>query len=230
MTDPLFTIPARLDSVRRRIASAALRVGRDPSEVELVAISKTHPAERIREAVEAGQLVFGENRVQEAVMKIPDLPGNLRWHFIGSMQSNKVRKALPLFELFHSVDSRALALDFDRIASECGLFPRVLLEVNVSGEASKHGFAPEVLERELDGLLSLPRLQVEGFMTMAPLAPEAESSRRYFAALRKLRDRLAVRSGIPFATLSMGMSGDFEVAVEEGATLLRVGSALFSEK
>jgi pyridoxal phosphate enzyme (YggS family) len=230
MTDPLFTIPARLDSVRRRIASAALRVGRDPSEVELVAISKTHPAERIREAVEAGQLVFGENRVQEAVMKIPDLPGNLRWHFIGSMQSNKVRKALPLFELFHSVDSRALALDFDRIASECGLFPRVLLEVNVSGEASKHGFAPEVLERELDGLLSLPRLQVEGFMTMAPLAPEAESSRRYFAALRKLRDRLAVRSGIPFATLSMGMSGDFEVAVEEGATLVRVGSALFSEK
>ncbi len=195
-----------------------------------MAISKTHPAERIREAVEAGQLVFGENRVQEAVMKIPDLPGNLRWHFIGSMQSNKVRKALPLFELFHSVDSRALALDFDRIASECGLFPRVLLEVNVSGEASKHGFAPEVLERELDGLLSLPRLQVEGFMTMAPLAPEAESSRRYFAALRELRDRLAVRSGIPFATLSMGMSGDFEVAVEEGATLVRVGSALFSEK
>lgn len=230
MTDPLFTIPARLDSVRRRIASAALRVGRDPSEVELVAISKTHPAERIREAVEAGQLVFGENRVQEAVMKIPDLPGNLRWHFIGSMQSNKVRKALPLFELFHAVDSRSLALDFDRIASESGLFPRVLLEVNVSGEASKHGFAPEVLERELDGLLSLPRLQVEGFMTMAPLAPEAESSRRYFAALRKLRDRLAVRSGIPFATLSMGMSGDFEVAVEEGATLVRVGSALFSEK
>ncbi len=224
------TIAENLAAIRDRIDTTALRAGRDPSAVELVAVSKTHPAEKIREAAEEGQVLFGENRVQEALVKIPALPGRLRWHLIGHLQSNKVRKALPLFELIHGVDSAELARDIDRIGGELGLHPRVLLEVNVSGEGSKHGFEPEVLERELDGLLSLPRVQVEGFMTMAPLAPEAEASRPFFAALRELRDRLAVRAGIPLPILSMGMSGDFEVAVEEGATLVRVGSSIFGSR
>ena len=222
---------SRFDSVREKIASSARRASRNPGEVELVAISKKHPVELIREAVEeTGQELFGESRVQEALLKIPDLPGRLRWHFIGHLQSNKVRKALPHFELIHGVDSPEIAREIDRIGEELGLFPRVLLEVNVSGEGSKHGFSPELLERELEGLLTLSRVQVEGFMTMAPLAQEKEASRPYFAALRELRDRLALGAGIPLSTLSMGMSGDFEVAVEEGATLVRVGSALFGEK
>jgi pyridoxal phosphate enzyme (YggS family) len=221
------TIQERFSGVRDRIAKAARRAGRNPGEVELVAVSKKQSAELIREAVDAGQLLFGENRVQEAMVKIPSLPGSLRWHLVGHLQSNKIRKALPLFELIHSVDSAELAGEIDRIAGEMGLFPRVLLEVNVSGEGSKHGFRPEQLERDLETLLALPRLQVEGFMTMAPLAPEAEAARPFFAGLRELRDRMAARAGIPFGILSMGMSGDFEVAVEEGATLVRVGSAIF---
>jgi pyridoxal phosphate enzyme (YggS family) len=221
------SLQENLESVRERIASAAERAGRNVSEIELVAVSKTHPAEVIREASEAGQVLFGENRVQEALAKIPLLPGKLRWHLIGHLQSNKVRKALPHFELIHGVDSVDLARDIDRIAAEEGFFPRILLEVNVSGEGSKHGFDPSVLERHLEQLLALPRLQIEGFMTMAPLAPEAEASRPHFCFLRELRDRLAQTSGIPFPTLSMGMSGDYEVGVEEGATLVRVGSAIF---
>jgi pyridoxal phosphate enzyme (YggS family) len=195
-----------------------------------VAVSKTHPPELIREAVEAGQVLFGENRVQEAVAKIPLLPSGLRWHLIGHLQSNKIRKALPLFELIHGIDSLELARDVDRIAAELGVFPKILLEINVSGEGSKHGFEPALMERQLEELLELPRVQVEGFMTMAPLAPDSEASRPHFRALRELRDRLAIRTGIPLSILSMGMSGDFEVGVEEGATLVRVGSAIFGNR
>lgn len=220
----------RLDIVREHIACAALRAGRKPDSVQLVAISKTYPVEMIAEVAGAGQELFGESRVQEALVKIPSLPSRLRWHFIGHLQSNKVRKVLPHFELIHGVDSPALARDIDRIGAELGLFPRVLLEVNVSGEGSKHGFAPEALEREIEGLLAMPRLQVEGLMTMAPFAEEAEASRPYFIALRNLRDRLAAATGVPLSTLSMGMSGDYEVAVEEGATLVRVGSAIFGNR
>jgi hypothetical protein len=219
-----------LESVREKIAAAADRTGRNSSEIELVAVSKTHPAEIIREVVEAGQELFGENRVQEALAKIPLLPGKLRWHLIGHLQSNKIRKALPHFELIHGVDSLDLARDIDRIAAEEGVFPRILLEVNVSGEGSKHGFEPELLERHLEELLALPRLQIEGFMTMAPLAPEAEASRPHFRSLRELRDRLAQQAGISFPTLSMGMSGDYAVGIEEGATLVRVGSAIFGRR
>ena len=218
----------RFDLVRENIYAAAERAGRNPDDVKLVAVSKKHPVEFVREAFqEAGQELFGESRVQEALVKIPALPSRLRWHFIGHLQANKVRKALPCFELIHGIDTGEIARDVDRVAGEMGLFPRVLLEVNVSGEGSKHGFTPEGLERELEGLLALPRIQVEGFMTMAPLVKEAEAARPYFTKLRELRDRLAGQVGIPLATLSMGMSGDYEVAVEEGATLVRVGSALF---
>ena len=222
------TLAECFNLVRENITTAAGRVGRSQGEIALVAVSKTHPAAAIREAAdETGQELFGESRVQEALVKIPALPGRVRWHFIGHLQSNKIRKALPLFELFHGIDTSAIARDINRIAGEMGLYPRVLLEVNVSGEGTKHGFPPEQLERELDGLLKLPRIHVEGFMTMAPLSTEKEDSRPYFARLRELRDRLAARAGIPLETLSMGMSGDYEIAVEEGATLVRVGSALF---
>lgn len=224
------SIVENLQAVRGNVANAAHRAGRDAASVELIAVSKTYPAEIIREAIEAGQEVFGENRVQEAMIKIPNLPERLRWHLIGHLQSNKVRKALPLFELIHGVDSADLARDIDRIAADTGSYPRVLLEVNISGEGSKHGFAPENLERELESLLELPRVQVEGLMTMAPLAPEAEASRPYFAALRELRDRMSQKAGIPLGELSMGMSGDYQVAVEEGATLVRVGSAIFGAR
>jgi pyridoxal phosphate enzyme (YggS family) len=223
-------VEQNLSEIHVRIAAAAARSGRAVADVELVAVSKTFPAEAVREAWEAGQTLFGESRVQEAAAKIPELPGALRWHFIGHLQKNKVRRALPLFELFHGVDSLELARDIDRIAAEEGVFPRVLLEVNVAGEASKFGFRPDTLERELDALLALPRLQVEGLMTIAPYADEPEHSRPFFAALRELRDRLAASSGAPLTTLSMGMSGDFEIAIEEGATLVRVGTAIFGSR
>ncbi|HLB32647.1 MAG: YggS family pyridoxal phosphate enzyme [Verrucomicrobia bacterium RIFCSPHIGHO2_12_FULL_41_10] len=215
-------------TVLERIAKAAQRSGRKPSEVELVAVSKTHPAETLRQAMEEGVHLFGESRVQEAAIKIPLLSKRVRWHYIGHLQTNKIRKALPLFELFHSIDSLNLARDMDRMASETGLFPRVLLEVNVSGEGSKYGFSPTTLKEFLSELLTLPRLQVEGFMTMAPATKDPETTRPFFAHLRELRDELALEAGIPFPTLSMGMSNDYEIAIEEGATLVRIGSALFN--
>lgn len=226
MTD----LPENLAVIRERIASAAGRAGRDAAGIELLAVSKTFPAEDVRAAWEAGQPVFAESRVQEALPKIALLPGAVRWQFIGHLQKNKVRRALPAFELFHGIDSADVAHAMDRIAAEDGHFPRVLLEVNVAGEASKFGFSPEALERDLDALLALPRLQIEGFMTIAPYADDPEASRPHFRALREFRDRLVGRTGLPFGTLSMGMSGDFEVAIEEGATIVRVGSALFGAR
>jgi pyridoxal phosphate enzyme (YggS family) len=220
----------RLAHVREKMETAAERSGRDASAIELVVVSKKHPVEKIREALEAGATVFGESRLQESLEKIPLLPARARWHFIGHVQKNKVRKLLPLFELFHGLDSLELAQDIDRIATELGLFPRVLLEVNVAGESTKHGFAPDALEPLMERLLSLPRLQIEGFMTMAPLTKDPEETRPFFSALRLLRDRLAVQTGIPLSTLSMGMSHDYQVAIEEGATLVRVGSAIFGKR
>jgi len=220
----------RLAQVRERMADAARKSGRTAEQIELVAVSKTHAAEKVQEAIEAGQLLFGESRVQEARAKIPLLPSRLRWHFIGHLQKNKIRHALPLFELFHGIDSLALAQEMDRIAEEEGMRPRVLLEVNVAGEASKHGFSPEALRRDLEAALSLGRLTIEGLMTLPPLAPEAEASRQYFIALRKLRDQLEAEFDVRLPQLSMGMSGDFPIAIEEGATLVRVGTAIFGER
>lgn len=223
-------VERNLAAIRARIAAAAARSGRAERDIGLVAVSKTFPAERVRAAWDAGQTVFGESRVQEALVKIPNLPGALRWHFIGHLQKNKIRRALPLFELFHGIDSADTALAMDRMAAEEGFHPRALLEVNVAGESTKFGFSPEALERGLDALLELPRLQIEGLMAIAPYDDEPEASRPHFRALRELRDRLAAKTGLPFGTLSMGMSGDFEVAIEEGATIVRVGSAIFGSR
>ncbi len=223
-------IAENLERVQLQIAAAAEKSGRSSDEIELVAISKTHEAEKVRAALDAGQGLFGESRVQEARAKIPLLPSSARWHFVGRLQKNKIRHALPLFELFHSVDSLALASDINRIAEEVGLHPRVLLEVNVAGEGSKIGFAPDSLRAEMETLLQLPRLNIEGLMTIPPLAPEAEASRKFFAALRELRDRFAAQFQVKLPQLSMGMSGDFVVGIEEGATLIRVGTAIFGKR
>jgi pyridoxal phosphate enzyme (YggS family) len=219
-----------LDRVRVQIEGAAKKSGRSMGDLELVAISKTHEAEKVRAAFEAGQQLFGESRVQEARAKIPQLPSAARWHFVGRLQRNKIRHALPLFELFHSVDSAELARDMNRIAEEEGLHPRVLLEVNVAGEGSKIGFSPEKLREQMESVLELPRLTIEGLMTIPPFAAEAEESRRHFVALRELRDQFERQFNLKLPRLSMGMSGDFLVAIEEGATLVRVGTAIFGKR
>jgi pyridoxal phosphate enzyme (YggS family) len=224
------SIAENLELVRAQIAAAANKSGRVAEDVNLVAISKTHDADRVREAIEAGQPLFGESRVQEARLKIPLLPGNLRWHFVGHLQKNKIRYALPLFEMFHSIDSLGLAEQMNRMADEEGMHPRVLLEVNVSGEGSKFGFKPKTLTAEMELLLALPRLSIEGLMTIPPLAEEAEASRKYFVQLRELRDALQKECDLKLPHLSMGMTNDFPIAVEEGATLVRVGTAIFGER
>lgn len=224
------SIAGNLDLVREQIAQAAAKSRRSADDVELVAISKTHDAEKVREAIEAGQTLFGESRVQEARVKIPELPSNVRWHFVGHLQKNKIRHALPLFELIHSVDSLALAQDVNRIAEEDGLHPRVLLEVNVAGEGSKFGFQPDKLRAEMESLLALPRLSILGLMTIPPIAEEADESRKYFVQLRDLRDSLQTEFHVDLAQLSMGMTQDYAIAVEEGATLVRVGTAIFGER
>jgi pyridoxal phosphate enzyme (YggS family) len=224
------SIARSLEDVREQIAQAATKAGRAVGDVELVAITKTHDVEQVRAAYEAGQSLFGESRVQEARAKIPELPSNSRWHFVGHLQKNKIRHALPLFELIHSIDSLALAQEADRIAAEEGMHPRVLLEVNVAGEGSKFGFKPETLRTEMETLLALGRLSIEGLMTIPPLATEAEASRKYFIKLRELRDALEKESRAKLPHLSMGMTNDFVIAIEEGATLVRVGTAIFGER
>ncbi len=224
------SIAENLERVREQIANAAANSGRSGDDVELVAITKTHPAEKVREAVEAGQILFGESRVQEARAKIPELSSSLRWHFVGHLQKNKVRQALPLFEMIHSVDSLALAQDINRIAEEEGLYPRVLLEVNVAGEGSKFGFAPDDLCKQMEALLTLSRLSIEGLMCIPPPAVESEESRRFFVQVRELRDSLQKEFNMKLPQLSMGMTQDFPIGIDEGATLVRVGTAIFGER
>ncbi len=224
------SVSENLERVREQVARAAAKVGRVASDVELVAITKTHPAEKVRDAIEAGQNLFGESRIQEARAKIPELPSNVRWHFVGHLQKNKIRQALPLFEMIHSVDSLGLAQDMNRIAQEEAMHPRVLLEVNVAGEGSKFGFQPDKLCQQMEELLSLPRLSILGLMAIPPLAEEAEPSRKYFVQLRELRDRLQTEFRVDLSQLSMGMTQDYPIAIEEGATLVRVGTAIFGER
>jgi len=224
------SIAENLQRVRERVGEAAAKAGRPLEEIELVAITKMHPADAVREAITAGLTLFGESRVQEAREKIPQLPSNIRWHFVGHLQKNKVRHALQLFEMIQSVDSLPLAEEMNRIAQEEGLHPRLLLEVNVGAEGSKFGFAPEKLRAELESLLALPRLSILGLMCIPPIAEEAEASRRYFAQLREFRDSLQREFRVDLAQLSMGMTQDYWIAIEEGATLVRVGTAIFGER
>jgi pyridoxal phosphate enzyme (YggS family) len=214
MATPNMFLHDNLISVQSKIAAAAARAGRNATEIELVAVTKTFPVEIIREAMEAGQRLFGENRVQELLTKQPNLPSSLRWHLIGHLQSNKVRKVLPVVEAIHSVDSLDLARDINRIAAELGQFPMIYLEVNVAAEASKHGFTSARLEADLEDLLALDRIEIQGLMCVPPISKEPEDSRKHFVFLREFRDKLEKLAGVPFPALSMGMSGDYEVAVE----------------
>ena len=224
------SLAQNLAMIRERISVAAGKHGRKPGEVRLVAVSKTHPAEAICEVFGAGQRAFGESRVQEALPKLDALPREIEWHFIGHLQTNKIRKVVDRFSLFHGVDNQNLALQMNRIAGELGATANVLLEVNVSGEESKFGFDPKTLSAALEDLLPLPFLRIQGLMTMAPYSDDPETSRPFFSKLRELRDRLSVESGNPMPELSMGMSGDFEQGIAEGATIVRVGSAIFGDR
>ena len=220
-----------LDEVKSKIAAACKRVGRNPDDVEIVAVTKTHGAEVVDEAWRAGLRIVGENKVQEAAWKRPASVSGPEWHLIGHLQSNKVRHALELFDFIHSVDSTKLADRINFIADEIGASPRILLEVNVSGEKSKSGMKPSDVEPTMRHIMeACPRVTVEGLMTMAPFSENPEDARPYFRRLRELRDSLEKSLGIGLPRLSMGMSGDYEVAVEEGATWVRLGTVLFGER
>ncbi|MDR1305218.1 MAG: YggS family pyridoxal phosphate-dependent enzyme [Verrucomicrobiales bacterium] len=219
-----------LACVRAVMRDAAARAGRDPAAVRLVPAVKKVPPETLRLAYDAGLRAFGENRVQEARAKQPLLPANIEWHFIGGLQRNKVRDAVRLFALIHSVDSAELAREIDRRAREAGKIQQVLLEVNVSGESAKHGVAPADVAALAETIFACDQLELTGLMTVAPFCAEAEKTRPFFRQLRELRDDLEQRAGATFPVLSMGMSHDYAVAIEEGATIVRVGTALFGAR
>ena len=221
-----------LRDVDERIAAACRKARRDPSEVEIVAVTKTHGPDVVREAWEAGLRIVGENKVQEAAWKKPESVSGPDWHLIGHLQRNKVRHALELFSTFHSVDSVALVDRIQAIAAETGARPNVLLEINMSGERSKSGMRPDAAAAAVERVLASPNLTLEGFMTMAPFVPEdkVEETRPVFAGLRELRDEMEEKFGAKFPRLSMGMSGDYAVAVEEGATWIRLGTVLVGER
>ena len=217
----------RLAAIRARMAAACARAGREPGRVELVAVTKTFGPEAVRDAWEAGIGIMGENRVQEAAAKIPQCISGPAWHLVGHLQGNKVRAALQLFECIHAVDTLKLAAQIDRVAGESGARPTILLEINASGESSKFGLAPAAAPAVIEQVLGMRNLTLAGLMTMAPVAPDPDLARPVFACVRELRDRWEKEFGIALPHLSMGMSGDFEVAIEEGATWIRLGTALF---
>jgi pyridoxal phosphate enzyme (YggS family) len=220
-------LEGHLKRIREAIERSAGRAGRDPGSVRLVGVVKTVPAERVREAVALGLADLGENRVQEAERKIAAVGRGVRWHMIGHLQRNKAARAVELFDRIHGVDGVELATALSRHAAQVGRKVPVLVEVNVSGEGSKFGVHPERLPELLDAIVELPGLVVDGLMTVGRMVERAEQARPTFARLRELRDRAAARLGHELPELSMGMSADYEVAVEEGATMVRVGTALF---
>ena len=227
------SLAGRLTAIRERIDAAARSAGRDPSQVRLVAVSKTFPIEAVREAWNAGQRDFGENRVQEALQKIgasADL--TIRWHLLGHLQSNKARKAAPAFSMIQSVDSVDLLVKLDRAAAETGARPDLLVQVDLAQEATKFGAHTDEVRRILDAAATCEAAQVRGLMTLPPVPDIPEDARPWFRQLRELRDRWQAE-GVPASMLqelSMGMSGDFEVAVQEGATIVRVGTAIFGSR
>jgi pyridoxal phosphate enzyme (YggS family) len=224
-------IDENLQRVEERIQRACAASGRGRESVTLVAVSKTQPVERIREAVAAGLTLFGENKVQEALAKIPELSSALHWHLIGHLQTNKVKHALHCrFELIHGVDSLRLLDALDAAAAEAGLVQPVLIQVNVSGEGSKSGLPPQELLPLLEQAASRMNLDVQGLMTIPPASENPENAASHFARLRDLRDQARAATGFPLEVLSMGMSHDLEVAIREGATIVRVGSDLFGAR
>jgi len=223
-------IGANLRAVKQRVARAAERSRRDCSEVELLVVTKTWSPSVITEVLEEGHTLLGENKLQEAEKKIAQLPDGLRWHFIGHLQRNKARKALALFDSIHSVDSVRLARHLDRVAGELNRKTSIFLQVNAAGEESKSGFAVGELGEALPDLAGLSNLEVAGLMSIPPVVAQPEAARSSFRALRALRDDLQQGTGISLPGLSMGMSHDFEVAIEEGATIVRVGSSIFGPR
>jgi len=223
-------IAENIAQVQQRIATACKRTERSPEEVQLVAIGKKFTADVIREASDAGLTLFGENRVQEAKAKIPDCPGHLRWHFIGNLQTNKCRDAVALFDMLHAVDSLHLAEELNKRCEQAAKVMPVLLEVNVSGEGSKHGFTSETAVNAMEAFFDFPQLELHGLMTMAPYSRQPESSRPYFQKLCEVKAACEDKLGAPLPELSMGMSGDYEIAIEEGATLIRLGTTLFGPR
>ena len=227
------SIADRLAGIRERIGAAARSAGRDPSSVRLIAVSKTFPIDALREAYAAGQRDFGENRVQEALQKIASAADlQIRWHLIGHLQANKARKAAPSFDTIQSVDSIELLHKIDAAAVDAGRTPELLIQVDLAGEATKFGAAPDEVPRLLDAAASCRAARLTGLMTLPPVPESPEDARPWFRRLRDLRDGW-VASGAPAAMLrelSMGMSGDFEVAIQEGSTMVRVGTAIFGSR
>jgi hypothetical protein len=219
----------RVAWVLDRIAEAERRSGRPPGAVKLVAVSKTQPLSRIREAHAAGLSVFGENYIQEAAEKVPALPG-AEWHLIGKLQGNKVRKAVSLFAWIQTADSARRLAEISRCAVEAGRVVPALIEVNLGGEESKSGVSPEDLGQVVAASGPLPGVRVEGLMAIPPYSGDPEATRPYFERLRELRDRLVRETGAALREMSMGMSNDFEAAIEEGATMVRVGTAIFGSR
>jgi hypothetical protein len=215
--------------VTEKIEKAALNVGRDPKEIKLVGVSKTVETDRIKEAIKAGITILGENYVQEAQMKIEEIGRPVSWHFIGHLQSNKAKYAIRLFDMIHSLDSVSLAEELNRRAEQADRMMKVMIEVNLSKEATKFGTDEERVLSLAKRIQNLNLLSLEGLMTMPPYFDSPEMSRPYYIALRELKERMA-KEGIPMKELSMGMSNDFEIAVEEGATYVRVGTAIFGAR
>lgn len=224
------TLARRLQEVRYRIAAACARSRRDPTSVTLVAVSKTVPAAGVSQAMESGHTVFGENRVQEALAKIDEVGPPARWHLVGRLQRNKARHAVGRFELIHSIDGADLARELDRRAAAAGHVQPVLVQVNLSHEPTKAGVSAQGLDALIETIAELDHLDLRGLMTIPPPVEDSEQSRPWFVRLREARDRTTARVGRSLPDLSMGMTDDFEVAVEEGATLVRVGRAIFGER
>jgi len=220
----------RLEDVRMKIARAANKAGRDPEAILLLPASKKQSVETLQVALVCGLEVFGENRVQEALEKIGALPGSVQWHFIGALQRNKVKHVVGTFHLIHSVDSIKLADEIEKEAAKRGLPQEMLIEVNIGREAAKHGCHPEALEGLAREINQRDHLTLTGLMTVAPFREDAEAVRPYFRQMRELRERLEFAAGWALPVLSMGMTHDFEVAIEEGATCIRVGTGLFGER
>ena len=224
------SLAENLDSIQQRIRAACDRAGRDAASVTLLGVTKGQPPEAVTEAGRLGLAFFGENKIQEAKAKIPLCAGRLRWHFIGHLQTNKCRDAVELFEMIESVDSLHVAQEISKRAEQASKTMPILLEVNLAGESSKFGYSPEKLLAELSQINALPRLEIHGFMTVPPYTTNAENVRPVFRRMRELKERAEQALGAPLPHLSMGMSGDFEVAIEEGATIVRVGTALFGPR